>query len=37
MGLEPISADGDLTAFFATTQGEAAPAANVFSLRANRP
>lgn len=36
MGLEPIGNDGDLLAFFSTTQGEAAPAANVFSVRANR-
>ena len=33
MGLEPISNDGDLTAFFSTTQGDPA---NVYSVRANR-
>jgi hypothetical protein len=33
MGLEPASADGDLLAFFSTTQGDLA---NVWSVRANR-
>jgi hypothetical protein len=33
MGLEPISTDGDLLAFFSTTQGDLA---NVYSVRANR-
>ena len=33
MGLEPASGDGDLLAFFSTTQGDVA---NVYSVRANR-